>query len=245
MKILYTLLSVVTLFFFGCTKEVDVTEYIKDVVVTPTTVRADGTTIIEIKVVLNPYLDKRAIQFNADKGAFQNSDKPNTITVTAEKVSDTLVAVARLRAPSTTGTITISVQPDITDLEGKFIVQRMVTVETSDAVSIEVTANAFSVHNNFDGEIEVNGLLKNSNGNGVVKGVTVTIEDQDLNFNPLEGQFRNTNLTSSNDSRVSTLYTPGQIAPNQFIYLIGTILRADGTKTLYADTLRIYVTKKM
>src|SRR5690554_6892670 len=116
MKALNALLVVITLFFFGCIEEVDTTDYIKDVVVTPTTVRADGTTEIEIKAILNPELDKRSVQFNADKGVFQNSDKPNTIVITAEKMEDTLVAVARLKAPSAIGTIMISVQPDITDL---------------------------------------------------------------------------------------------------------------------------------
>lgn len=244
MKLLYFLLSAITLFFFGCTEEVETSGYIEDVVVTPTTVAADGTTIIEIKAFLNPDLDKRTVQFNVDKGVFQNSDKPNTITVTAEKLKDTLVAVARLKAPSITGMITISVQPDIKDLKGKFVVQRTVTVNASDAATIDLTANAFSVHNNFDGEIEVTGLLKNSDGNGVMKGVRVLIEDYDLNFNSLPGRFRNSSLTTGNDSKVSTFYTPGQIVPDQFIYLIGTILKADDTKTAYADTLKIFITEK-
>ncbi len=244
MKTLYSLLSIASLFLFGCTIDVDTTDYIQDVVVSPSSVKADGTTIIEIRTILNPDLDKRVVQINADKGVFQNSDKPNAITVTAEKVNDTLVAIARLKAPSSIGTITITVQPDIADLEGKFVVQRTVTVGTSDAVSIDLTANAFSVHNNFDGEMEVTGLLKNSEGNGVIKGVVVAIEDYDLNFEPLEGELRNSNLTTGNDSKVFTLYTPGQIEPDQFIYLIGSILDEDGNKTSYADTLRIFVTKK-
>lgn len=244
MKPLYSLICVIILFLFGCTEEMSTSAYIREVLVTPNTVRADGTTIIEIKAVLNPDLDKRAVQFNADNGIFQNSDKPNIITVTAEKLNDTLVAVARLKAPYTPGTITISVQPDITDLKGKFVVKRTVLVDTSDAVKIDLTANGFSAHNNFQGEIEVTGLLKNSDGNGVSKGVVVAMEDFDLNFNSLPGQFRNSSLTTTgNDSKVSTIYSPGQVAPDQFIYLIGTILKADGTKTPFADTLRIFVTK--
>lgn len=243
-KVNFYLLVFACIISFSCKKDVTAKDYIKDVIITPTNVKADGATIIVIKAILNNDLDKRSVQFESDKGIFQDSDKPNMIKITAEKVKDTLVAVARLKVPATPGQITISVQPDITDLEGKFVVERTITTTVSEAISIDISANSFSVHNNFDGEIDITGVLKNFEGKGVSKGVKVELKDYDLSFNPLLGVFRNSSLSTNEDSKVSAIYTPGLVAANQYIYLIGTILNADGSKSNYSDTLKIFVTKK-
>jgi len=236
----------------ACTdEEPEVKDLIEGVTASPDEIQADGNTIVTITALLNDDLDKRAFVFGTDQGSFVETDKGittdkgNTITVTAEKIKDKLTAVAKLKAPVSPGTINITVQPDILDEEGKYIFTKELNAVNSVPVSIDLFANAFSVHNNFDGEIIFTATLKNKDGSGVSKGHKVLIEDFDTNFSSIDGVFRSESLSTNSDSKVSAIYSPGQIDSNQNIFIVATILDGSGNKTALSDTLKIFITKKI
>lgn len=228
----------------GCKKTIETHDIIRDVQVNSTDIMADGSTVVTITAILNEDLNKRSIMFETDNGSFVDSPAGNSINVTATKLNDVLTAVAKLKAPSSSGTINIRVQPNILDAEGKYVVKKTINVSSSEPAKIVLAANSFSVYNNFDGEIELTGTLTNSKGNGVSKGRKVVIEDYDNNFNRISGVFRNQNLTTKTDSKVSVTYSPGQLVPNQYINLVASVLNEAGNKTAISDTVKVFITKK-
>ncbi len=211
---------------------------------TPDTLEADGGTTVNFSVDLNNDLDIRNVLFKVDKGSFPDNKDSDSIVVVAEKIDKQLKAIAQFKAPASEGTINVSAEVVIPDRKGEFVKSRSITATRSVVKTIDLTANSFSVYNNFDGEITLTGKLSNSNHKGVSIGNKVKLEDVSSGYQPLNGSFRNTNLSSDASSQVSAIYSPGWINPDQSIFIIMTVLDNSGMKTSIADTLKIAVIHK-
>lgn len=224
----------------SCVSTVKTEELIKDVALEKTEILADGTTVVVIKVELNEKLTQRKVRFEVDRGFLIDSKDGNVILVDAEMENQQLFAKAKLRAPSTPGLITINIQSELPDRKGLNVVTKTITAKESVPQKLELKANSFQVFNNFDGEIELSGQLYNAEGKGVSNGYRVKFNVPE----PTKSAFRNENLISTN-SKISATFSPGLVAPEQFLTISGTVLDGNGNDLkIPSNELKIYVTQK-
>jgi vesicle coat complex subunit len=227
----------------SCTETISTADQIQKINA-PDNLEADGTTVTSISADLNNDLDTRNVLFKADNGSFPDNKDADSIIAVAEKINGQLKAIARFKSPAATGNITLSAQVVVADYKGQFVANKTITTTQSVAKKIELTANSFSVYNNFEGEITLTGNLSNENRKGVSKGYKVKFDDVDKDFKPMNGYFRNNALTSDASSKVSTIYSPGFVDADQSMLVIVTVLDDTGVKTTVADTLQIAIIHK-
>ena len=204
---------------------------------------ADGSSTVAIRAILDPKGDKtlRTIYFETDRGIFSESEKNSIVKKAEVNLDDEVEAKVVLIAPTTPGDLEIRAQVELEDQTDRYISRIILDVDSSLSASIELTADAFSVENNFASEITLTGVLKNIDGNKVSEGVSVVFTDRDANDAPIGGRFRSENLTTGSDSKISAIYSPGNIGSGQFITLEVTILDINGNPSGMSDALSIYV----
>ncbi len=202
----------------------------------------DGTSSITAIAKLNSKaaVEKREVIFISNLGQFDNGEK--RITKMAERFKGELLAKVQLKMPSSPGELTLTAEVNLEDHIGFYVDEEMLTIDSSIVSSIDVMADSFSVANNFEGEIKIEGRLKNSSGNGVSSGTKVVFEDFDLDkTTALEGVFSADTLLSDGQSTVMTRYTPGLTSDGKYIFIIATVLKTDGTKSGIQDSVKIFI----
>ncbi|MFA0964059.1 hypothetical protein AB9P05_19785 [Roseivirga sp. BDSF3-8] len=235
------ILVIYLLVVFGCKDdEVKPTDIISRIEVANEGVLADGNTVIEIRAFMPEEVDKRSIKFKVTKGKFLNSQTDTIVVRNAVIIDDELQALALYQVPSTAGDITVSAEPDIVDQEGRYLVYETFTIGKSEADKLSLESSSFSVNNNY-GEITISGSVKNSYGRNASNGISILLEDYDSTFSPLGGIFKNQMLSVSSGT-ITTIYTPGKVDADQYIYIVGTVLNDVGQKTNKTDTIKVYVT---
>jgi len=206
---------------------------------------ADGR-IIEVEAVIHPdaETDARKVLFTASGGSFKNAENGDLI-VEAVMNSNVLTAKAVFIAPLKEGEVSIFVQMDLPDQRGNYVVDKVLMFDRSNPNSISIDADAFSVYNGFDGQINIIGSLFNSEDNAVNYNTKVELLDLYLDNSPINGKFKDSILLSNTDSKISTSYSPGYITADQTIKIVANVLDENGTYILgITDTLFIEVIEK-
>jgi len=251
MKTLKSILLLICPFLFctiGCgDDDVSITQIIS--IQAPDSVLGNGSSSYKIIAFLHPSADKslREVEFKITGGSFEEADEdnPTEVKVKANFFNDTLSATVNWNVPAKKGNIIISAEPVLEDKSGHYLATKNIYVDTSIVASLELTAAAFSVYNNFDEEVMITGRIKNSSGGGVSSGTKVVIRDVfESNGAAVNGRFRSESLESNSSSSISAVYSPGPIAPNQDILLIGTVLNQDGSPSTLRDTIKLFINQK-
>jgi len=245
-------LIITLLFFESCVKD-EPEPNVEDIIVSFESsndqILADGTTTITITAVLNKDGDEqfRNVNFTCSRGQFQSNGEREITKAAEVDPEDRVVATVTLVAPTTPGEIEVTAEVDLKDLKGRFIRTIAINSATSEPETLTLTANAISVKNNFNGEINLTGTLRNTAGNKVSNGVNVSLTTLDQNNNPITGCpdnpdncFRQASLTSGSASTISAVYTPGNIAAGQFIKVVGNVVDDTGPIGI-TDTLEVYI----
>ena len=209
MRVLLLCISFIMFCLIGCRKEIKTIDII-ELNVDPIEIIGDNSSVATITATLNPDADddKRTVIFNATNGSFIDGEG-TTISKTAEKFNDSLIAIAKLTAPLVEGVITISAEVDIKDLKGIYVSRVELNILKSEPATITLTANSLSVVNDFDEEIKLTAKIKNSAGNSVILNTAVSLEDFDQDFNEIEGYFRDEKLNSNELAQENICSTSG------------------------------------
>lgn len=233
------LVFIAVIVFFSCEQDVLETDLIQNIEFSKTTLVANGSDVANIKIFFNKAanIDLIKLKIETTNGTFLSNLK-NTIEITPkENIEGEIFAEVNLVSSS------IHTDYNITFEISKYFLYRNVTSTASEPTTIALSSNSFSVHNNFNGEINLEALLSNDSFGKVSNGYQVKFTDTFIDGSPVNGSFRAQNLTSNSESKVSTIYSPGTISANQYIYLTVEILDNNDDSTGISDTLKIYVTQ--
>jgi len=236
--------------FLSCTdNDIDASDIIVSFESSTAQTLADGATTITITAVINKDGDEkfRNVIFTCSRGQFQSNGEREITKAAEVEPDDRVVATATFVAPTTPGDIEVTAEVDLKDLKGRFVRTIIINSATSEPETLALTANAISVRNNFNGEINLTGTLRNAAGNKVSNGVNVSLTTLDQNNNPITGCpdnpdncFRQASLTTGSASTISAVYSPGNIAAGQFIKVVGNVVDETGPIGI-TDTLEVYI----
>lgn len=228
----------------GCKKiEIDNSEVIESMKISPLEIDADGTSLIDIFVTINKNAEaaKRKLVVESSSGVFPGNNLKN-ITIEAVYEGGELIARTKLRAPSGPGKVYISARPEIRNAFSDFILKDSITANPSVPASITVSASSFGVQTAYVGEVLITGHLRNGNGKNVSTGYKVQFSDFYVSGGAVGGRFRAIQNASDDNSRVSAYYSPGPVAPGTNIYVWVTVLNATGNPTGIANAVILTVT---
>ncbi|MEM8510198.1 MAG: hypothetical protein AAF717_20360 [Bacteroidota bacterium] len=247
----YRLIFLISLMIISCYPENDIKpEEVIDFTIFPNDdILADGSTKHKIKVLMDEDADPmlRTLNFKCTSGSFvgSSSDKPMELETKAKFFNEEIFAEIEWIASTSPGEVIISCDPVIEDKQGLFLVERSLTTVKSEVATLELTVNAFSVHNNFDSEVTITGSLKNSAKGGVSSGVTVKLRDIYItDQSEVGGRYRAESLVSGSNSSISAIYTPGNVPSGQDIYIIGTVMNGEmPMNEIKQDTVILQITQ--
>lgn len=229
------------MFLSSCEETIVVTDLIRELRASDMIFEADGSSIIEVTAVLNKDADndKRTVEFVTSSGSFKDGVN-GKIQQKAELINGELIAKVILIAPMQPGEIKVNAQVLLNDLRDEYVSELTITATTSSPDKIDLSADGFSVLNNFQSEIELTGVLLNGTKKVSLETV-VTLKDYFEDGTAVNGSFRNEMLESDINSKVRATYSPGQVTPDQFIIIQATVLDTNGNPTLLQDEIKIYV----
>jgi len=226
---------------FSCKTEIyEPHEIIHSLYISNKTPLANGTSLVEISVQLNPDADedKRSVVFHVSDGKFiENQD--TVITKEAEYINERLVATVKFLVPIYETKIYLSAKPASSSRYNSFLLKGSIKNIKVIPTAIQLTPSAFSVPTAFGGEVSLIGILKN-NGN-VTQGAKVIFEDFSATGKPINGRYRATRSSTDVNSTVSTYYSPGNIPPGERIIIICTYMDSLNNKTQIKDSCEINV----
>lgn len=226
----------------GCQKDLKTKDIISDLKVNPTSIDADGSSVISVSVRLTDRAatDKRNVVFTATAGSWVGG-KDGKITVPATYMSGQIIAEAKLTAPSGPGSITISAVSEALTLNGDYNLTTSVTANKVEPAAIKLEASGFGIGSNYISEDTLVAKITGKNGNNASKGVNVLFED----FNgplPAGGRFRAVQSISGADSKVSVIYGAPGLPIGTPITIKVTILDKNG-KTPISDATTLTINK--
>lgn len=106
--------------------------------------------------------------------------------------------------------------------------------------SMSLSKSSNSAQAGFIGEVTIEGLILNELGSKASQGVRVRFKDTFADGSPAGGVFRAENLMSNSQSKVSAIYSPGQISENQFITIHAEVLDSGGNPTDINESTEIF-----
>ncbi|WP_299221881.1 hypothetical protein [uncultured Aquimarina sp.] len=235
MKKILTL--VIVTIFFGCTTEVDFGD-LAFITKSRDFVIADGTDTVTFVVTFNneANIDQISAKATVMNGSFTDNDDDELTIEPVRDITGKIESIVEVRG--TTSAANTIVRFNINEYTTKFELSPQLSIPSN----ISLNASAFSVLNNFDGEITLTGSLSNEIGRKVSSGNKVKFEDFFADGSPVNGQYRAQSLSSGADSKVSTVYSPGEIDENQTITLRVTVLDDNGEETNISDSIEIFIT---
>jgi hypothetical protein len=238
-----TFIFFICLVFFACKKvSIGTEEVINSLVLSPTTVQADGSSVIDVAVKINSNAEasKRKVVLETSSGSF-TANNQKTITVDALYENSELVARTTIKAPNSPGNLVVTARPETRTAYNDFIIKDSVQVGPSVPNSISLSASAFSVLTGYQNDVQITGILKNQNGKNVSAGIKVLFEDIYPNGTPVGGRFRQVQNSSNESSTVSAFYAPGYIAPGTNFFVRATVLNSTGGSTAIKDSVLLTV----
>jgi hypothetical protein len=205
---------------------------------------ADGASILGISVKLNPNVTNRSVVLETSAGSFVGTEMEKRVVKEAVMVSGDLIATAKLIAPGSEDSVTITSQVDGKDMYGRFQKIEKILAKAVVPEIIHLKASSFQVYNNFDGETLIEGDLRTKSGGKVSDGYKIVIQDYIEGSNiRVSGRFRNEALVCSN-SHVSAIYSPGKIAAGQFVELRVVMYDSEEAVVGEGNSINIYVQEK-
>ena len=183
-------------------------------------VPADGTTIVTITSVVNANADsaRRSVVFTASSGSFVGGTD-STFTTTAIFQNQQLVAHAQFKAPLSPGSIVIKARMNLLNEKKDYTQIDSIKAVASVPAKISLSASSFAVKVNFGSEVTITGLLSNAQANMVSLGNAVVFADRYADHSPVNGSYRQAQLTSNALSSVSVIYSPGNVPVGKGIWL--------------------------
>jgi len=221
-----TLITLIILFaLYTCKKiDIDTSDVIPFLELSPKPVQADGTSIINavVKISKDAEPSKRKIALETTSGVFATNSL-KTITVDALFENGELVARTTIRSPITPGQVVVTARPEVRSPYSDFIIKDSVQASPSVAITISLSTSAFGVRTGFLSDVQITGVLKNQNNKNVSSGTNVIFEDIFQNGSPVGGRFRQVQSSSDENSKVSAFYSPGPVIPGTNIYIRATV----------------------
>ncbi len=227
---------------FSCKKKpVSIDKVIESLKITPQQIDADGTSIAVIEVEINPKADatKRTVIFSATSGNFENGTN-STISEKAKFENNKLIARVRYKATSKSGSVIITAKMDLPEQPTDYQKSDSLRLNDSKPDTIFLKASALGVMINFGNEITITGVLQNIKRKNVSAEKTVEIDDYYENGLPVNGSFREKQLTTTNNSTISFIYSPGFVQVNKKIWLKATLINEDGSPSKIKDSILIH-----
>jgi hypothetical protein len=221
---------IILLAMLGCQKELKTENIISDLQVTPSTVDADGSSVVNVSVKLTDKAaaDKRNVVFTATSGTWSGGAN-GKVTVAATFSDGHIVAKAKLTAPSSAGKITITAASESLSLNGDYNLSAAVTASKVAPFAIHLEPSSFGIGSNYTGEDTLRATITGKDGNNASKGVSVIFEA--LNgANPAGGAFRAIQAVSGATSTVSAIYGAPALPIGTAIKIKVTILGDNAVK---------------
>ncbi|WP_149304174.1 hypothetical protein [Pareuzebyella sediminis] len=211
------ILTILTVFLSCGDEELSFNEVVLGIFPRPgeTFLVADGVDERRYTMVFNSDAKIENIKASGEvtNGVFSDNDM-DTFTLKPFKDSNNqIVAIFTIR--STTVNKTVELVFNVND----YFIKENIRSDPSLPDRIQITPNALTVRNSFASEITVEANLLNERNRKVSQGVKVKVFDELTNGTPVNGRFRNAQLTLNEESKVSFSYSPGEITPNQDIIL--------------------------
>jgi len=227
----------------------------KDKLIAPTTVIhsiqidnkqpfADGSTIINISVAIDPQADadKRSVIFSTSAGTFLPGTD-TTITKTASFENGQLIARVKFKVPQVPRMLVIKVTPAAQNIHTSYQVLDTVNVLPSLPATVMLLPSSLGVKTGFTNEISLTATLKNALLNNVSIGTKVRFDQYSTNGTPVSGLFRVHRDTSDATSTATASYTAGNISAGTILYLKCTYIDPFGNPSLKVkDSVLINVT---
>jgi hypothetical protein len=240
MKTRKLLIPILVVCLFGCKKEKPNTMDVIELWTTSsTTANADGAFEITLIASLptQSLPDKREVTFSTSDGTFKDGTA-TTIKIKAENTTvldGKLSAVAHLIAPINSGQVTVKAE-----IEG-YIDSLKFTFNKVVPTKIKTYTDSFSARVNFKSILQLNSKLSSVTGGFVTKGSRVKYKDFDVSNKRALGAFRDSIVSTDINSQASAKYSPGIWPPNNFIFIVATVIDDTGNETIVRDTVRIYL----
>lgn len=232
------------LLFASCTKELNTSDIITNLTASQSTIDADGSSIVTFSVELNDRAasDRRTIIFSTDGGEWIDG-KNGKVSITADYSQGRLLALAKLKAPSTPGTINISAKSSILTINGDFNLITAINAIKVEPKKIFLEPSSFGIGSNFISQDTIVGKITGDNNKNASKGVNVLFEDLLSNGSPALGRFKQLLTSSNSNSIVSAIYSANQLPIGTTISIKATILDEKGAKTNISHTLYLNINK--
>lgn len=202
----------------SCTSNTDIDEVFMDFTVSTEEVYADGQSTVNLSVILDDDTDadRRNVVFKTSSGIFVPA-AAETVVVKSEYENGRLIAKATLKVSTKTGVITVSVKPEYDSSVTEYVLEKTITALPSVASSIDLQPSALGIGSNYLTEVQLIGNLRNSLGKFVSSGHRVIFKDFLSDGKPANGGFRDVQLQTGAESKVSCYYAAG-------LYPIGTAI---------------------
>lgn len=231
-----------TLLILSCTSEEEVNfdDLVEDVLLSSrgNTLIADGADVLAGLVVFkeDAVIEKINAKVTLLNATFESSEV-DELTLTPEQLPSGAI-VADFKAITTTipGRVRVLVNVNgYTNRDSTWVAR------PSQPASISLASSASSALNDFLGEVTLEGNIRNENGRKVSNGIQVKFTDILSDGSPAEGVFRAESLVTGPESKVSAIYSPGLIEPDQFVTIIAELFDRDGAPLGITSEVEIYV----
>lgn len=198
---------------------------------------ADGTSKLDFAIKFNQdaKLEDINAKVNIVNASFDESEGSELILSPKSRQNGVISAEFTIVAPTKVDTIVVDV--DI----NSFVFRRKFSPKISEPASLKLSKSANSVLTNYKGEVTIEGFLANAKGTKVSNGFKVVLSDFLNDGTPLNGSYRNEKLSSGSDSKISAIYTPPNVEPNQFFTIQADVLNAENQALGINSTIKIYL----
>jgi len=234
------LLLLIILTCAACSEEADTNDIFSNFVVSPSTISADGESIVDVSVELTDKAstDRRNIVFSTTSGKFTSTNL-DKCTIKAEYEAGVLIARTTLKVSTKPGAIEISVQPEFDSPVKEFSITQIVHAVASVPKTISLESSSFGVASNHLNEVLLTGNLKNIEGKPVSSGYKVGFTNFVLpsGTDGSAGQFRDTNDTTAAASEVTSYFSANALPIGTSVKIVATLLNLDGSPTEISDSI--------
>lgn len=238
-RIFFTALCVLAMHSCSSDDEVNIADLVDRVLISTRgdSLIADGSDLLAGLVVFNEdaVLDKIDAKISLMNASFESGSN-DELKLTPEQLPSGRI-VAEFEAIATT----IPGRVGVTLNVNGFTFRESTTSIPSNPASISLSASASSALNNFIGEVTLEGNIRNENGRKVSNGIQVKFTDLLSDGSSAAGAFRLEQLVTGSESKVSAIYSPGLIAPDQFVTIIAELFDRDGDPLGIVSEVEIYV----
>jgi hypothetical protein len=234
--------------FLSCNKDnnaTDVNTIINRLTTDSTSILADGVSLVHITCYLdsNATPDRFGVLFKINTGTFVGSND-TTIVTQAQFIGKSLVATAVITAPQVPGSMIISAQPNLPNVQDNNYIQRdTIPIYPSIPDSISLTSSNSGINSNYGSEVTFTGTLFNQFGNKVSFGYKVEFGDSLIGSIPAFGNWRSIVDTVNSNSLVTAIYSTGSYTVGTPILISCTLLNSSGSPTDTIGITKIFINK--